>query len=420
MSNKVKKWYKLDNAGKIFPPTSDKNDPKVFRFACELYEDVDKLVLQNALDKTLEEFPVFLSSLKKGLFWYYLETSSVVPKVLEEENYICDKMDKDLLFRVTFYKKRINLEVYHALTDGTGAICFLKTLVANYLVEKHGIKEQVHIDTSSIYEKEMDSFEKYYSKVKGTKLPKNPKAYILKGRLYPEYRLKVIEGVVPTKEVIKLAKSYNTTVTVYLTSILIKSIGMTMTRKEKRKPVIVTIPVNLRKYFKSDTARNFFNTITVQYKFNNDNDNLDNIIKEVSAQFSAKLTKENLDKQMNSLAVLENIFILRLVPVFIKDLVLKYFYKKSRKEQTIALSNVGIVDLPDEIKDYVKLFDVFASTDCTQICMCSYLDNMTLSFTSHFISPEIQKNFFTELSNNNVDVVINTNEVEDISYEEVL
>lgn len=420
MSNKVKKWYKLDNAGKIFPPTSDKNDPKVFRFACELYEDVDKLVLQNALDKTLEEFPMFLSSLKKGLFWYYLETSSVVPKVLEEENYICDKMDKDLLFRVTFYKKRINLEVYHALTDGTGAICFLKTLVANYLVEKHGIKEQVHIDTSSIYEKEMDGFEKYYSKVKGTKLPKNPKAYILKGRLYPEYRLKVIEGVVPTKEVIKLAKSYNTTVTVYLTSILIKSIGMTMTRKEKRKPVIVTIPVNLRKYFKSDTARNFFNTITVQYKFNNDNDNLDNIIKEVSAQFSAKLTKENLDKQMNSLAVLENIFILRLVPVFIKDLVLKYFYKKSRKEQTIALSNVGIVDLPDEIKDYVKLFDVFASTDCTQICMCSYLDNMTLSFTSHFISPEIQKNFFTELSNNNVDVVINTNEVEDISYEEVL
>ena len=97
MSNKVKKWYKLDNAGKIFPPTSDKNDPKVFRFACELYEDVDKLVLQNALDKTLEEFPMFLSSLKKGLFWYYLETSSVVPKVLEEENYICDKMDKDLL-----------------------------------------------------------------------------------------------------------------------------------------------------------------------------------------------------------------------------------------------------------------------------------------------------------------------------------
>lgn len=420
MSNKVKKWYKLDNAGKIFPPTSDKNDPKVFRFACELYEDVDKVILQNALDKTLEEFPVFLSSLKKGLFWYYLETSSIVPKVLEEENYICDKMDKELLFRVTFYRKRINLEAYHALTDGTGAICFLKTLVANYLVEKHGIIKQVRIDTSSIYEKEVDSFEKYYSKVKRTKLPKNPKAYILKGRLYPEYRLKVIEGVVPTKEVIKLAKSYNTTVTVYLTSILIKSIGMTMTRKEKKKPVIVTIPVNLRKYFKSDTARNFFNTITVQYKFNNDNDKLDNIIKEIGAQFSAKLTKENLDKQMNSLAVLENIFILRLVPVFIKDLVLKYFYKKTRKEQTIALSNVGIVDLPDEIKDYVKLFDVFASTDCTQICMCSYLDNMTLSFTSHFISPEIQKNFFTELSNNNVDVVINTNEVEDIGYEEVL
>lgn len=420
MGNKIKKWYKLDNAGKIFPPTSDKNDPKVFRFACELYEDIEKFILQSALNKTLEEFPMFLSSLKKGLFWYYLETSSVIPKVLEENNYICDKMDKDLLFRVTFYKKRINLEVYHALTDGTGAICFLKTLVSNYLIEKYNIEKPIHIDTSSIYEKETDGFEKYYSKIKGTKLPKNPKAYILNGRLYPEYRLKVIEGIVSTNEVIKLAKNYNTTVTVYLTSVLIKSIGMTMTRKEKRKPVIVTIPVNLRKYFKSDTARNFFNTITVLYKFNNDNNNLNDIIKEIGSQFNDKLTKENLDKQMNSLAVLENIFILRLVPVFIKDLVLKYFYKRSRREQTIALSNVGIIELPEEIRDYVKLFDVFASTDCTQICMCSYLDNMTLSFTSHFVSSEIQKNFFDELSSNNIDVIINTNEVEDVSYEEVL
>lgn len=420
MSKNVKKWYKLDNAGKIFPPTSDNNDPKVFRFACELYEDIDSLKLQKALDKTLEEFPMFLSSLRKGLFWYYLETSSVVPKVVKESNYICDKVDKSLLFRVSYYKKRINLEVYHALTDGTGAICFLKTLVANYLIDKHNIKKRITIDTSSIYEKETDSFEKYYKKAKRLELGKRTKAYLLKGRLYPEYRLKVVEGVVPTKEIIKLAKDNNTTVTVYLTSILIKSIGNTMSRKDKRKPVVVTIPVNLRKYFKSNTARNFFNTITVQYKFNDDNDDLESIINEISSQFKDKLTKENLDNQMNSMAVLENIFILRLVPIFIKDIVLKYFYKRSRREQTIALSNVGIVEMPEELRGYIKLFDVFASTDCTQICMCSYLDNMTLSFTTHFTNSEIQKNFFTELSKNNVQVVINTNEVEDNGYEEML
>ncbi|MBQ7136511.1 MAG: hypothetical protein IJO43_00860 [Bacilli bacterium] len=420
MSNNDKKWYKLDNAGKIFPPTATRGDSKVFRFACELYEDVDKEILQAALDKTIEEYPLFLSTLQKGLFWYYLETTSIKPKVREEDIALCDKMDDDLLFRVSYYKKRINLEVHHALTDGTGALSFLKTLVTNYLSSKYSIKENFVIDDSSIYEKEADSFEKYYKKSTKLKLPKDEKAYTLKGRKHLEDRLQVIEGIVSTRDVLTLAKSHNTTVTIYLTSILIQSVGSTMSRKEKRKPVVVTIPVNLRKYFKSNTARNFFSTITVSYKFKDDNDKIEDIIDAVSLQFKSKLTKENLDKQMNELAVLENVFFIRLVPVFIKDIVLKYFHIKSRGEQTIALSNIGIVDMPKELQQYIKLFDVFTSTDCTQLCMCSYLDNMTLSFASHFVDTEIQKNFFTELSKQNIDVVINTNILEDSEYEEVL
>ena len=47
MKVKNKKWYKLDNAAKIFPPNATRKDPKVFRFSCELYEDIDKKILQN-------------------------------------------------------------------------------------------------------------------------------------------------------------------------------------------------------------------------------------------------------------------------------------------------------------------------------------------------------------------------------------
>lgn len=420
MKRKDRKWYKLDNAGKIFPPTASKSDPKVFRFACELYEDIDEEILQEALDKSLEEYPFFRSALKRGLFWYYLETSSLIPKVTKEENVVCDRIDTDLLFRVSYYRKRINLEVYHALTDGTGTLYFLRSLVTNYLVIKYKIKERIILDNSSIHEKEVDSFEQYYKSSKKLTIPKNEIAHNLKGNRYPENHLQVIEGIVSTKEVLRLSKKYKTTVTIYLTSLLIKSIADTMSRKDKKKPIVVTIPVNLRKYFKSNTARNFFNTITVRYKFEDDTDNLENIIQSVDEQFKKKLTKEYLDKQMNSLAFLENVFIIRLVPVFIKDLVLKYFHNRSKKEQTTVLSNIGIVNMPKELQNYIKLFDVFASTDCIQLCMCSYLDKMVLSFTSHFVDPEIQKNFFTKLSNQNIEVVINSNVMEDNNYEEVL
>lgn len=420
MKAKNKKWYKLDNAAKIFPPNSNKLDPKVFRFACELYESIDIDILQYALDKTLEEYPVFRSSLKKGLFWYYLETSSVKPIVTEENKTLCEKISKDLLFRVFFYKNRISLEVNHALTDGTGTLLFLKSLVSNYLIKKHKIKSKIVIDKTSIYEKETDSFEKYYKKNNNIEIPKGKKAYNLKGEMYPERQLKVIEGTVSTEQIKKLAKAHSTTVTSYLSSVLIKSIGQTMSLKAKRKPVIITIPVNLRKYFKSNTVRNFFNTITLEYKFEEGNDNLEQIIESVDKQLKENLTKEKLSVQMNALAVLENVFVIRLVPIFIKDIVLKYFHKQSRKEQTIALSNVGVVEMPEKLRDYIKLFDVFTSTDSTQICMCSYLDNMTLSFTTHFVESEIEKNFFKELSDKGIVVEINTNIVEDDDYEEVL
>ena len=64
-----KKWIKLDNAAKIFPPTCTKRDTKVFRFVCELKEPIDKNILQHALDKTVDAFPLYNSVLKKGIFW---------------------------------------------------------------------------------------------------------------------------------------------------------------------------------------------------------------------------------------------------------------------------------------------------------------------------------------------------------------
>ena len=63
-------WRKLDNAAKIFPATSNQKDTRVFRFYCECKEPVEKKPLQLALDKTIEKYPVFLSVLRKGVFWF--------------------------------------------------------------------------------------------------------------------------------------------------------------------------------------------------------------------------------------------------------------------------------------------------------------------------------------------------------------
>ena len=141
MEKGYSKWRKLDNAALAFPLVTDKNDTRVFRFYCKLKETVDSEILQRALDKTMEKYPLFRAVLRKGLFWFYLERRDIDAFVKEEKRppcsslYIPDK--KSLLFQVSYYKNRINFEVYHALTDGTGAMNFLSELVQNYLILMH-------------------------------------------------------------------------------------------------------------------------------------------------------------------------------------------------------------------------------------------------------------------------------------------
>ena len=141
MKQKKAHWRKLDNAAKLYSAASNKKDTRVFRFYCELKEQVQSELLQEALDQTLETFPTFLMVLRKGLFWHYLEPCNLRPVVKEDYKEPCSRLYirdiKTLLFEVTYYQKRINFEVFHVLTDGTGATEFLKELVKNYLYLAH-------------------------------------------------------------------------------------------------------------------------------------------------------------------------------------------------------------------------------------------------------------------------------------------
>ena len=163
-------WRKLDNAALAFPLVTGKNDTRVFRFYCELKENVKPELLQAALEKTMEKYPLFQMVLRKGLFWFYLEHRDIRPIVKEEKKPPCSRLyipdKKNLLFQVSYYEKRINFEVFHALTDGTGAMHFLQELVSNYLKKAHPEQDLPSLpvtDMSTPGDQEEDSFSQYYS-----------------------------------------------------------------------------------------------------------------------------------------------------------------------------------------------------------------------------------------------------------------
>ena len=200
MKNEYAQWRKLDNAALAFPAVTGKNDTRVFRFYCELKEEIKEENLQEALERTLEKYPLFRAVLRKGLFWFYLERRDI-PAVVKEEAgapcsglYIPDK--KTLLFRVSYYKNRINFEVFHALTDGTGAMHFLMELVKDYLQEAHPEKELPELfpdENITGRDMEEDSFSQYYSSDAPRKRESKKPAFQLKGEKLRQEDMSITE-----------------------------------------------------------------------------------------------------------------------------------------------------------------------------------------------------------------------------------
>ncbi len=410
---KALKWARLDNAAKIFPPTSHGADTGVFRLSCELTEQVRPELLQQALDDALLQFPHMLMVMRRGVFWYYLEQTTRHAEIVPETKPPCAPLyegSQSLLFEVSYWRHKINLEVFHVLADGTGGIAFFRALLAAYLTLCHPEAGDAGLSYAPVSHRRQDSFQKYYrppnyfeytGKKKGTS-----RAYRLRGAKRPDDGISVIEGVCDVRKVLEAAHKYNTTLTAYLVAVLLESIHDEMYVRHEKKPVVITVPVDLRAFFPSDTTRNFFGTIRVAYNFKENGGAFEKIIERVTTCLTEELKPERLALRMNRLASLEHNPVLRMIPLAVKNPVLRVSGDISEWGETMALSNVGRFKMPETLQPYLKGFSVFMTTHATQLCTSTFRDDLHFGFTSVFDSPDIQRNFFTRLSASGIPIEV--------------
>lgn len=414
-------WTPLDNVSKIFPSTANNKDTKVFRFTSELYEEINPENLQKALDINIKIFPLYKYVLRKGLFWYYFESSDIEPKVELETTPLSAPLfmhdSKNLLFRVMYYNTRISIEIFHALSDGAGAVLFLENLVYHYITINY--RNQLGDDfpklnyRSSISEKMDNSFEKYYNKHsnyhKKFKPEKNIKSYTIKGSRNLENRTKLIEATMKIEPLLDLSRKYNTTLTIFLTALLIDSIFKEMTSKSKKYPIVLAVPINLRQFFPSLTARNFFSTMNITYEYEKHGEGLEKIIETVSDSFKYNLTDEQINMHLNKFMAIEKNPIARVIPLPIKNIALKIADKLNDRKITSSISNVGKISLPKEFKNYIKQISVCVSARRPLITFCTYEDTIVISFASPFEETDIQRRFIKFLSEHGMEIEILTN-----------
>ena len=395
-------WRNLDNAAKMFSAASSPKDTRVFRFYCVLKEKIDGSILKMALDQTIQKYPVFLSVMRKGLFWHYLEKSDLRPVVREEYKepcshlYIRDK--KELLFEVTYYKNRINFEVFHALTDGTGATEFLRELVKNYLYlmhEKDGLENVILTEQDlTVKDQEEDGFGRYYNPdERGTRKKKNH-AYQIRRESKEYEELQIGETTASVKELLEVSRKHGVSMSVFLTAAMICAIHEEQSKIQEKKPVILMVPVNLRKIFPSDSMLNFFSYIEPGYRFGEGKDSFDDVLEATKQYFEENLSKEKIAERMNNLIAYEKHKILKWAPLELKNRCIKMGAKLAEREVTAVLSNMSVVKMPPEYAKYIERFGVYTSTMRTELCVCSFGDTLSFAFTSRYDSTNIQRNFY--------------------------
>ena len=459
-------WVRLDNASNIFLAARSDVDTKVFRMAAELDHEVDPALLQEALDATYERFPLYHAVLRRGVFWYYLQDSDLRPVLEPETEHTCAPIyqadRRTLLFRVVHHRRRVSLEVFHALSDGTGALWFLTALLEEYCRRRFAPEDTTDVAGSvepEVHELAADSFahhfrrrtraeraarareeqeraahEEEFSREAASAMlraeeepeiaeepageesdtpdpaPPAPRRVLrLRGTRTPDHRTRVLELTMPVAPVLALAKGEGVAMSMFLTAAFFEAIRRTgALERDARgaRTLAASVPVNLRQFFPSDSARNFFATITVSHTYGQGGDSLGEVARRLQEAFGAEARPEALEGRLRRLIRVERAPLARIVPRPLKDVLLGLANRANNRSLTVAISNLGRVTLPEAAAPHVGRMLFHVSAARPQFCAISHAGLLTISFTSPFVETEHVREYARILTEAGIEVSV--------------
>jgi len=422
VSQSQKRWHRLDNAAKIFPASMRRGWSNVFRISFTLTSPVCPEALKRAVARIAPRFPSVCVRLRRGLFWYYLEENAAPPAVVEEGcQPLLPMTARDVAkcaLRVLYFENRIAVEFFHALTDGTGALSFVKTLAAAYLEETgmpvryEGILSPE--DGPDPAETE-DSFLRHAGPAADKRDP-DP-AFRLTGTPEPDGFLHVTCATMNAADLLARARKEGISITALLSAFLVHSVAQIQKERvspRRERAVRVQIAVNLRKYFESRSLRNFVSVFNVGVEKGDTDATLAELYPMVHHQMALQLQPRKLRRVFTANVNSEKGMAIRLVPLFLKNIVMRaVFDTVGERSATLCLSNLGVVSLPEEMERAIDRFDFIIGPQAKAPYNCavvSYKGRLCINIVRNTREPALEQRFFPLLESEGVSITLESNE----------
>ncbi len=396
-------WYPLDSAAKVYPLSMTHTKQTMFRVSAYMKEAVEPAILQVALLSVLKRFPLFATTIKRGVFWHYFDAVRTRFSVQPEKNPPCSSIflggGQTPCFQVLYYKNRISLEIFHVLTDGTGAMTFLKSLVKEYLrLLGHNVAENLPSLSEPPHAEETENaFLRAEKQKKGTGFLQPMALQPGKG-IKKRKEARILHYIMPTDKLISAAKREDATVTTFLTSCIIKAVQDTAEMAGDKERISVQVPVNMRRFYPSQSLRNFslYAVISTPYGMRDRAE----ILGETKKQLEAQTTPESLARMMHSANQMATSPLVKILPLGLKGYVLKKVYGVLGESTLSAtLSNLGRVT--DDFGEHVGFFDFVLGRTSKQNIKCtlvSYKETAVLTVTDALYESRFQESMAKSLS----------------------
>jgi len=416
----IKQWFKLDTAGKMYSSIKSSRATTLFRLSADLKETVDPDLLQEALDHIIERFPYFNVNLRRGVFWYYFEWNESHPLIEPEAHYPCMNMPIKKKgvhpFRVLYFNKKVSVEFSHIITDGAGAVTFMRALLFEYY-KLQGVEAQDPSifkfgDEPDAGETE-DAFGAHYDE----NIPmyrRRVNAFHFPFKREKKGVYNVVTGIVPVADILSESRSHKVSITEFLSAVYFDSIQELMERDGfKKKPIVLNIPVNLRRLFGSKTMRNFFISVTPMIDPRLGHYTFEEILKYMHHFMKITVDEKYVMQQIRQSVISEKTLFLRVVPLFIKDMLMPIIYRTyGEGNYTSGFSNVGPIKMPPELEAHIERFELYpppSTGNTLKVTMVSYQDKLYISFGSLSRDRRVEQIFFTKLRKMGMPVKIEAN-----------
>ena len=397
--------FPIDSASILFLSLIRPYHTNIFRFSAVLHQPIRKEALQEAVNRIHPRFPSVLAGFQQDFFRYRQVASKEPPQVQTDLGLLHPMSPgelKECAFRVYYRECTIAIELFHALTDGAGAIAVLTALLGEYLriTQTDAV---IPLPPGNPQAQEIaDSFLDL-AKADPRRLPSRF-SYLLPRPDDADWQVRSNALTLPTAPLLAAARRYGVTVNTLLTAVMASSVMELQIRKKGEKglkPVRIMVPINLRKMTGSCTLRNFSLYALPTVEADQRGLPLTALCKTIETQLKEQLSPENQAAMVSSNVRTQNLWIYKALPLVFKRIALRIGYRFfGDSNSSLTLTNLGIVRLPEEIRPYVADFQCQMTPRVTSPYGCTILSfggYTTLNMSRFCPTDELGEVFFRNL-----------------------